>query len=360
VTEVEERDTATMERAEQPPTIALRVRIESGLRERTKKTAFWIAIVDIALVLFFWAFSKDHVFVSLTSFKNVLLDGSELILLSAGEAMLLGAGLIDISLPATLILSSVVGGKLMVSLSGSPAQVEAGVYPHLALGIAVGATACVVVGALVGLVNGFVVTRLRVNSLIATLATWSAALGLSQVVSGNTDVSYVPTALQSHFGDSNFLGVIPDPALLVIVIVLVLWWVLTKTRFGMQTLAIGSSREAAVRAGLKVGRHELTLLVLVGSLAGLAGLIDLSHFASTDISGHTTDALEAISGAVIGGTSLFGGVASIGGAVLGALLSQILNSGLVTMNVQPYYQEIAVGVILVLAVYFDMRRRGRL
>jgi ribose transport system permease protein len=341
------------ERAGNSPVVDVR----SGIRRWPKRTAFWIGVVDIGLIVVFWALSRNHVFVSLTNFKNVGLDAAEIVLLSAGEAMLLGAGLIDISLPATLILSSVAGGKAMVAVSGTSAQISAGVYPHLGLGIAVGAVVCLAVGALVGLANGLVVTRLRVNSLIATLAIWSIALGLAQVVSGDTDVAYVPTALQTYFGDTSFLGIVPYPALLVAVVVFGLWWTLTKTRFGMRTLAIGSSRQAALRAGLKVERHELGLLVLVGTLAGIAGFIDLSHFASTDISGHTTDALAAISGAVIGGTSLFGGVASIGGAVLGALLAQILNAGLVTMNVQPYYQLIVVGVVLILAVYFDMRRR---
>lgn len=334
-------------------------RLAAVIRGWTRRTACWIAAVDILMVLFFWAFSQDHVFLSLGNFQNIALDGAEIVMLSAGEAMLLGAGLIDISLPATLILSSVAGGRVLVAVSGSSTQVAAGVYPHLGLGIALGVVVCVATGAVVGLANGLVVTRLKVNSLIATLAMSSIALGLAFVVSGDSDVAYVPTALQTYFGDTSFLGFIPYPALLVAIIVLALWWTLTKTRFGMHTLAIGSSRHAAERAGLHVARHELSLLVMVGTLAGLAGFIDLSHFASTDISGHTSDALEAISGAVIGGTSLFGGVASIGGAVLGALLAQILNAGLVTMNVQPYYQLIAVGMVLILAVYFDSRRRSR-
>ena len=334
-------------------------RTSAVARRWTGRTPFWIGVVDLVLVLVFWALSTNHVFLSLKSFQNIALDGAEIVLLASGQAMLLGAGLIDISLPATLILSSVVGGRVLVAVSGTNAQVTAGVYPHLGLGIAAGVAVCVAVGALVGLVNGLVVTRLKVNSLIATLAVWSIALGLAQVVSGDTDVAYVPTALQTYFGDTSFLGLIPYPALLVGVVVIGLWWTLTKTRFGMRTLAIGSSKQAAERAGLKVANHELLLLVMMGTLAGIAGFIDLSHFASTDISGHTTDALAAISGAVIGGTSLFGGVASIGGAVLGALLAQILNAGLVTMNVQPYYQLIAVGLVLIVAVYFDSRRRTR-
>jgi ribose transport system permease protein len=332
-------------------------RVRDRVKALPKRTAFWIGVIDVLLVLFFTVLSKNHVFLSLNNFQNVTLDAAEITLLSAGEALLLGAGLIDISLPATLILASVAGGRVLVALSGTSAQVQAGVYPHLALGIIACVVVCVAVGALVGLVNGLVVTRLKVNSLIATLAVWSAALGLAQVVSGATDVAYIPTALQSHFGDANLFGVIPYPVFLVGVLVFGMWWALTKTKFGIRTLAIGSSREAAVRAGLRVERQELALLVLVGALAGVAGFLDLSHFADTNISGHTADALEAISGAVIGGTSLFGGVASIGGAVLGALLAQILNSGLVVLNVQPYYQLIVIGVVLVAAVYFDSRRR---
>jgi ribose transport system permease protein len=135
----------------------------------------------------------------------------------------------------------------------------------------------------------------------------------------------------------------------------VLWFVMAKTRFGLRTVAIGSSRDAATRAGLKTSLHVLALFVLMGALAGVAGVIDLSRFSTTNLSGHQTDALSAIAGAVIGGTSLFGGRVSIVGAVFGAILASILETGLVIQGLDPFYQLIAVGVVLIVAVYI----RGR-
>jgi ribose transport system permease protein len=332
-------------------------RIQRARKHWPKRTAFWIALVNIALVLTFGVLSKKHAYLTLGNFQNVGLDGAQIALLAAGEALLLGAGMFDISLGATLILSSVIGGKLIVAVGGTSAQVAAGVYPHLGVAVAVGVVACLLVGALVGLVNGWVVTRLKVNSLIATLAMLGIATGIADLVSGGSDVANLPPDLQSGFGTANFLGLVPYPALASGVLIAVLWWMLAKTRFGLRTLAIGSSRGAALRAGLAVERHERSLFILVGTLAGLAGFLDLTRFATTNISGHTTDALAAISGAVIGGTSLFGGVASIGGAVIGALLAVILQTGLVILNLQAFYQLIIVGVILILAVHFDTRRR---
>jgi ribose transport system permease protein len=318
---------------------------------------FWIAFIDVVLVLGFGVLSTNHAYLTLGNFQNVTLDAAQIVLLAMGSALLLGAGLFDISLGANLILSSVVGGKAIVALSGSVAQESAGVYPHLAVGIIGGVVACVAVGTLVGLINGLVVTRLKVNSLIATLAMLGIATGAAQVVSNGTDVTNVPTTLQTGFGTANVFGVLPDAALLTCVIGLLLWWVLEKTRFGLRSLTIGSSRVAATRVGLRVERHECVLFVLVGAIAGLAGFLDLSRFATTNIAGHTIDALSAISGAVIGGTSLFGGVASVGGAAIGALLAVILQTGLVEINVQPYWQQVAVGMILILAVHIDARRR---
>jgi len=122
---------------------------------------------------------------------------------------------------------------------------------------------------------------------------------------------------------------------------------------------MGSSRDAAVRAGLRVNRQLTSTFVLVGGLAGLAGLFDLTRFATTNLSGHTTDALAALTAAVIGGTSLFGGHISMPGVLAGALLAVILQDGLIIIGVSAFYQLVAIGVVLIVAVTIDQRRRPR-
>jgi ribose transport system permease protein len=324
--------------------------------------ATWIALIDGALILLFGAISPEHVFFNVGNFKNIALDSAEITILAAGIAMLLGAAELDISLGANVILSSVLGGKAMVAMSGTSAEVANGEYPQLARGILVGVAVAVVTGACFGLVNGLIVTRMRVNSFITTLGTLGIGTGIALVVTGGTDLEDVPPGFQSDFGVKNVVWQVPAPVLVALVIVAILWFVTAKTRFGLRTVAIGSSREAANRAGLKTSLHLLALFVLVGTLAGVAGVIDLSRFSTTNLSGHQTDALSAIAGAVIGGTSLFGGRISIIGAVFGAILASILETGLVIQGLDPFYQLIAVGVVLIVAVYIRGRdvegRRG--
>jgi ribose transport system permease protein len=134
---------------------------------------------------------------------------------------------------------------------------------------------------------------------------------------------------------------------------------LKLTRPGVRLLAMGSSREAAERSGLDVRAQTLVLFTVVGLLAGVAGVIDLARFGTTNVSGHQTDALAAIGAAVIGGTSLYGGHIGMGGALLGTLLAVILQDGLVIVGLSPFYQLIATGLVLIAAVYIDQQRKRR-
>jgi ribose transport system permease protein len=284
-------------------------------------------------------------------------------MLAAGLAFLLGAGELDISVGSNVILSSVVGGKVMVSMAGTHDQVLSGEYPHLTSALIVGILVTLAAGVGFGLVNAFIVCGLGVNSFIATLGTLGIGQGLALVISDGTNIEGIPGQLQTGFGVKDILGA-PLPAVIAVVVALALWLVLRSTRYGMRTLAIGSSRAAASRAGVGIDRHLVSLFALIGLLAGIAGVFDLSRFATTNLSGHQTDALSAIAGAVIGGTKLFGGRASVIGAVFGATLAVILETGLVIQGLSPFYQLIAVGVVLIVAVYIrgsdesDGKRRG--
>lgn len=321
-------------------------------------TVVWVGFLDGLLILAFGLYSHDHVFWSIGNLQDLTVDAAEVILLAMGEAFLLGAGEFDISLGANVVLSSVMGGEVMLHVGGTSNQIANGEYPHLSLAIVLGVLTCLAVGALMGLVNGFTVTILRVNSLVATLATLGIATGTAFLITGGADLANLPTSLQSGFGIRTAGGV-PLPAAVVAGVAIVLWLLLNHTRFGMRSLALGSSRVAARRAGLRIEIHLILLFALVGLLAGLAGVIDLSRFATTNVSGHQTDSLAAIAGAVIGGTSLFGGRISIIGAIIGSILAVILQVGLVIIGLQPFYQLIAVGVVLIVAVHIDQRRQAR-
>jgi ribose transport system permease protein len=310
----------------------------------------WVLLLDILLVVVFTILSPDHVFWSVQNLENLLLSGTVTLLLSLGIAMLLGAGAIDLSVGANLVLSSVVGASVIKATIGAGFPVA----------FIAGLAACLATGVVFGLVNSLVIAYFDVNSLIATLGTTGLGLATALLLTGGSDIGDMPAQLQADFG-LNTLGVIPIPAIVAIVIALLLWGVLRNTRFGTRTLAIGSLRLAAERSGLKVRRHLTALIILTGILAGLAGFIDLSHYGATTISGHPNDSLAAITAVVIGGTRLEGGKISIGGTVWGTALSVILQGGLVIIGVPSFWQLAAVGLVLIVAVCLDRiqaRRRS--
>lgn len=323
-------------------------------------TAFWMGLVVLALIALFSAISPGHVFFQLSNFQDIALDATETLVLALGATFILGAGELDLSIGTNLLLSSVLAGQTIVALSGTTAQVTAGVYPHMGGAVAAGVVVGILSGVLFGVVNGVLVTTLRVSSFIVTLGTTGIGTGISYVVTNGVNVAYIPRDIQIDFGVNQLFGLIPLPTLVALALAAILWYALAATRFGLHTLAIGSSREASIRAGLYARRHVFALFALMGLLAGIDGVLDLTRYGTTNIGGHQTDALAAISAVVIGGTSLFGGVASVGGSMIGSLIPAVLGTGLVILGVASFYQLIVVGIILIIAVYIDQRRRGRL
>jgi ribose transport system permease protein len=324
----------------------------------------WVLLLDIVLIGIFTALSPGYVFFSLQNLQNQLLNGSEGLLLALAMAMLLGAGLFDLSVGANLVLSSVIGAIVLLQVAGGEAQplqaAEAVVLQNIPLAIVAGFLACILSGVLFGLVNGVLIAYLRVNSLIATLGTLSMGTGIAFVITNGGDIGGLPPEIQSGFGLFKDGGVLPLPAIFVGVVAIIIWAMFRFTRFGLNTLAIGSSRLAAERAGLNVKRHIVKLTATAGGLAGLAGFINLGHYAATTSLGHASDSLAAVTAAVIGGTSMAGGKISVIGTVWGNALAGILISGLVIVGVVSYYQLIAIGAVLIIAVAIDQyRNRGR-
>jgi ribose transport system permease protein len=333
----------------------------AGTWERARgSSAFWIGVVVVLLIVVFGVVTPNNAFLKPSNLLNIGLNASQIMLLAAGMTFLIGAGQLDLSVGYNLILSSVVAAKVMVAVGGTTEQVAAGDYPNLWLALIAGSAAAIVCASLCGLLNGLLVTRLRLNSFIVTLATSGIFYGFALIMTSAANVPFLPNELQSYFGSNRLFGVLPLPLVVTLVIFVLLATVLRSTRFGMRTLALGSSRESAVRAGIDIDRHMVRLFVLQGALVGVAAVIDLARNASTNVVGHQSDNLQAISAVVLGGTSLFGGVASMAGTLLGSLIPVMMANGLVIMNVQPFYQLVAVGVILLIAVFLDQRRRSRM
>jgi len=225
--------------------------------------------------------------------------------------------------------------------------------PHVLLTIFLGFLACLLSGMIFGLVNGLLIAYGRINSLITTLGTMGIGSGLALLFSKNgQDITGFPVQLQSEFGLKSIAS-IPVPTLMALVIAVVFWVIVSHTQFGRHTLAIGSSRVAAERAGLHIKPHLLKLTILAGALAGLAAFVDLAHFQTTVISGHPNDALLAVTAVVLGGTLLEGGRISIFGTICGVALTMILRNGLVIAGIYSSYQLVVVGTVLIIAVGLD-------
>jgi ribose transport system permease protein len=333
---------------------------ESGVGRRRTIPGLSSAFIFVILAGLVIAFSivEGTAFLSAENFVTIAEDASELLLLAVGVTFVIITAGIDLSVGSILVLSSVIAAQTMVALSGTPEQVRNYQFPNQEVGIPVGIAAGLLVGLACGFINGLLVTKLKLTPFIATLGTLGVFLGTAQILSGGTNVPYVPTAVQTEIGTRDLLGFLPVPIAIGLVVVIVAILALHLTQFGRYTYAIGSNAEAARRVGINVDRHLLKVYTLSGFLAGLAGIIDVARFNTASVGAHTLDNLAAISAAVIGGTSLFGGIGTIVGTLVGTFIPAVLRNGFIIGGVQAFWQEVAIGIVLLLAVFIDQRRRS--
>ncbi|MCE7007985.1 ABC transporter permease [Kibdelosporangium philippinense] len=312
---------------------------------------FWIALVLLALIVVFSAMAPDS-FLTFFNFQQLFIETSVLLVIAVGMTFVIITGGIDLSVGSVLIFAGMISAKTMEWMSPNQDASNAGWGVIL-----VGLVVAIAGGSVWGLINGLLVARANIPPLIVTLGTLGAALGVASLLNDGTNVRTVPLELRDSLGFGTLEGNIPNLVVVAVVITVIFGLVLHTTRFGRYTFAIGSNAEAARRSGIGVTRHLTNVYLLTGFLAGIAGFMSLAYFQSTTISGHTTDNLNAIAGVVMGGTSLFGGIGTILGTVIGVFIPAVLQKGFNIIGVQPYWQQIAVGAVLVAAVWFDQQRR---
>jgi ribose transport system permease protein len=256
-----------------------------------------------------------------------------------------------IAAPGTLLL---VAGQLDLSV-GSGALLTGVVMATLAVdhGIAAGVLAAVGVGLLGGAINGFAVTVLRVNAIITTLGTLAIFQGVGLLITQGQSTSV------DHFnalGNYRPILNIPLPCFLFVGIALVCWFLMRFTRFGRQMYAIGSNRAAADLAGIRAGRRIFAGFLLSAAAFTLSGLIYVSQLGATTSNTGAGLELFVVTAIILGGASLTGGRGTIVGTVLGLLILGVINNGLVLLNVQPYWQNVVRGSLLIGAVAVDQIR----
>jgi ribose transport system permease protein len=310
-------------------------------------SATQIGLILVGLVVIFSILEPEN-FTSVNNARNIFTDAAVLLVIATGMTYVIITAGIDLSVGSVLVFSGVIAAKLMNQVGGDNWGV-----------ILVGLAAALASGLAWGVVNGFLVAKAKIPAFIVTLGTFGMALGLALVISGGVDERSVPFKLISTIGIGRLFSQIPYLVIISLAVALVFGVILAQTRFGRYTYAIGSNQEAARRAGVNVDRHLIKVYALTGTLAGLAGFMSLARFGTTTIGGHSTDNLDAIAGVVIGGTSLFGGVGTILGTVFGVFIPAVLENGFVIVGVEAFWQQVAVGAVLIVAVYLDQLRRSR-
>ena len=315
--------------------------VARGFFDRAR--GFWILGVLIAMIVIFGVLAPG--FLSLQNWVSTSVYATETLLLGIGETYVIATGGIDLSVGSTLGLSAITSSLVMAALAN-----------YGGFSVMLGVLVALMTGALVGFVNGIVITKLRITPFIATLGMLGIASGVGFLLSGGNDITNIPPSL-SAFGSYVFGHFLGMPVLVTAVVAVVSGIWLAKTRFGRRTYAIGSNREAARVSGIPIDRHLIKIYTLTGVFAGIAGLLNVARFAIGSPTAGQNDELNAIAAVVIGGASLFGGEGTIFGTTIGAIIVSMLVTALVILNVQSYWQIVATGAIIIIAVYVDQLQR---
>ncbi|TMM43820.1 MAG: ABC transporter permease [Actinobacteria bacterium] len=312
----------------------------------------WTFAILVALVAFFAIASPPGTFLSQYNITQIATNAAIYLVLGVGMTYVIITGGIDLSNGSVLILSGVLAAEFMVHNGGYKAGWSV---------ILVGIVISVLTGTAWGSIQGVLVAKAKVPPFIVTLGGLGAALGLAQIITTGNDVAGgAPNTLVETLGLGELFGTVPWLVVLAVAVTVAFGLVLAQTRFGRYTYAVGSNAEAVRRSGIRVDRHLVKVYALAGLMAGIAGVMSLAFFHTTTIAGHSYDNLNVITAVVMGGTSLFGGRGTVVGTVIGVFIPAVLNSGLVILGVQTYWQSVAVGAVLIAAVYVDqIRRRSR-
>jgi ribose transport system permease protein len=276
-------------------------------------------------------------FRSSANIRAVLLGFSMEGIVVIGMTMLLVSGGFDLSVGSNMALSGMVSAALLLQGTPIPLAILAGL----------------IAGAAVGLLNAWVVAKVGVNALIATLGTMTIVRGIALTGWQGQPVINLPDAFRS-IGQGVLFGILPLPAFILIILMIVFDILMRRGRWFRQLYFVGGSEKAARLSGIHVTRVRMTTYIAAGLLAGLAGVVSTSRLAAAYPNSYDPVALRVISGAVIGGCSLFGGEGSVVGSVLGLFFIALILDILVLLGVSPYAQGIVQGVALILAVVIDI------
>jgi len=308
----------------------------------------WSWLFLIVMVLFFeiWAqvsYTSSFIFNGF-NVQSILIFATAPLLLGIGQSLVIISGGIDLSVGFIMGLSAVVLATIVQSFSGEAQGLA------LAIGILLTCLVCLIPG----LINGLLITKLKVPPFIGTLGMYGVARGSGFIIADGMTVP-VDNDWLYNLGTGKILG-LPIIVLIVIIVAVVFHFVLSRTKFGQYTYAIGGNREAAIRSGINVDRHIIIIFLLSAFCAFLAGLVYTARFSAGAAQAGEPMLLDSIAAVFIGGASFYGGSGKIIGTVVGALVIAVIQFGLVFVDVDSFWQFLAVGLVIIVAVLIDQSK----
>lgn len=293
------------------------------------------SLVVLAVLVAVMSIASPY-FLSFANIFNVILATSTIGILALGATFVIGSAGIDLSVGSIMAFAGVIGALLVRDL---------GLDWWMAIPGALAA------GLLAGWINGVVITYGGIPAFVVTLGMMGVARGVALLITDGQSIYGLPNDL-IFMGQGRPLG-IPVPAIVFVLAAIVLHLILAYTRFGRHTLVIGDNERGARAMGIPVRRLRIKIYMLSGLMAGLAGLLTMARVNAGDPTAGMNFELSAITAAIIGGTNLFGGRATILGTVIGALIMGVLQNGLNLLAIPTFWQQISIGIVLVVAVWID-------
>jgi len=308
------------------------------------------AIIGILLLfVILLSFLTKGTFLQPQNLINVIRQVAAIGIIATGMTFVIIINGIDLSVGSIVAVSAVVSSSLAQTPEASVIM-----YPGLQLPVIVAILSGLLVGGLLGLINGSLIAGFKIAPFIATLGMMTAARGLALIYSNGRPISRLSPAF-NFIGQGDFLF-IPVPIWILAIVAVSAHIILNFTRFGRHTYAIGGNEQAARVSGIHLNRIKVGIFALSGLLAGLAGIMLAARIGSGNPQLGTGIELDAITAAVIGGTSFNGGIGTVWGTIVGALIIGIINNGLDLLNVSPFMQQVVKGSIIVLAIIIDERK----
>ncbi len=317
-----------------------------GSREFVARLVSYWTVAALGLVLLVFAFTAGS-FYTRDNWIATSVYATGILPLALAQSFAIISGGIDLSVSGTLGFASITGALVMHGMIGRGSSSATAITASVGVALAVGLA--------VGVVNGLIITKLKLTPFIVTLGMLGVMHGATNLINNGQEVSDIPLSF-THFGNRLLGGWISTLVAVCLVLTVVSGVILARTRFGLRTYALGSNREGARRAGINVDWHLIRIYAISGLLSAFAGLMLVSRFGVAQTNAGTGTELDSIAAVVIGGASLFGGTGTIFGTFVGVCLLSVLVTGLILANVQPFWQMVATGLVIIGAVYIDQLR----